>query len=170
MHPAPPLVLGDLDERHPATAGELRRRDAATPSQRAAKGYGEPAPQLGRVPVEQDVPGVVVAVWAQRLAESVVALGVDGAAPGRPTVRTQRRSTSRRPASSPSAGPVASGGVDRAEAWCRERGEDQRMRADGLGYALVSACCAGIEQLPHVPGVLVGAGRADRRAPVAAAA
>jgi hypothetical protein len=44
---------------------------------------GEAPPQLGGVPGKQDVPGVVVAVFAQRLTHPRIIIAVDGATPQR---------------------------------------------------------------------------------------
>ena len=64
MDDAAALELGDLGEGHPGVAGELADADAELAGEDAAQGDGEAPPQLGRPPVEGDVPGVVVAVAA----------------------------------------------------------------------------------------------------------
>ena len=80
-----------------------------------------------------------------------------------------------RPAAGPaapgagSAVPIGSSAVDGTEAGCGEGGEHERVRPDGLRDTFTTAGGAGVEELPHVAGVLVGAGRADRRAAVPAA-
>lgn len=76
---AAPLELGDLDERHPAPLRQLADSEPELAGEDAAQDDGEPSPQLGGVPVEGDVPRVVVAVTAARCAEPVVVLaGCDG--------------------------------------------------------------------------------------------
>jgi hypothetical protein len=87
------LELRDLDKRDSASPGELGRGQTCHLRQRAAEGDGESAPELGGVPVERDVRGVVVAVRADRLPESRVIIGVNGRAPGWPTVLAQLRLT-----------------------------------------------------------------------------
>ena len=73
------------------------------------------------------------------------------------------RSASGRPT-----GPVGAGGVDRPEPGRGEGGEHQRVRSDGFRDALAATGGTGVEQLPHVAGVLIRAGRAHRCPPVAA--
>ena len=161
------LKLRDLHERHPAPPAELGRSQPRDMGERAPDSNGEPAPQFGSVPVERDVRGVVVAVRADRLPESRVVLIVDGGAPGRPPVLAQPRLTLRR-AAARWPGSVAASGVHRPESRRGEGGEDQRVRPDRLRYALAATRSAGIEQLPHVTGVLIRTRRAHRRPPVPA--
>jgi hypothetical protein len=148
------LKLRDLHERYPAPPAELGCSQSRHPGQRAPDSNGESAPQFGCVPVECDVRGVVVTIWADRLPESRVALIVDGGAPGRPPVLAQPRLTlgwaaARWP------GSVVASGVHRPESRRGEGGEDQRVRSDRLRYAFAATRSAGIEQLPHVTGVLI---------------
>ncbi len=49
---------------------------------------------------------------------------------------------------------VPSGSVDRTEARSGQRGEHQRMRPDRLRHALAAASGAGVQQLPHIAGIL----------------
>ena len=161
------LELRDLDKRHPAPPGELGCGQPGNPGQRAADGDGEPAPQLGGVPVERDMPGVVVAVRADRLAESRVVVGVDGHAPARPPVWAQPWCAAGGPAAR-GPGSVGAGGVHRPESGCGEGGEHQRVGSDRFRDALTATGGAGVEELPHIAGVLIRAGRAHGRSPVAA--
>src|SRR5215468_4026764 len=63
------LVLGHLDESHTSLGAELLLRDPGQPGKLAGQVDGEPAPQFWGKRVEQDVPGVVVAVRAHRPTE-----------------------------------------------------------------------------------------------------
>ena len=74
------LVFGDLDEPDPHQLVQLLAGQPGQAGQLAGDGDGEPAPQLGGQGVEQDVPGVVVAVGAQRLAQQRVSRRVGAAA------------------------------------------------------------------------------------------
>ena len=80
------LELRDLHERDPASPGELGCGQSAFPGEGAAQGDGEATPEFGGVPVERDMRGVVVAVWADRLPKPWIILGVNGGAPGRSSV------------------------------------------------------------------------------------
>ena len=64
------LVLSNLDEPDPDLLAQGLLREAGQAGQLAGQVDGEPAPQFGGVGVEQDVPGVVVAVRAEWLAQS----------------------------------------------------------------------------------------------------
>jgi hypothetical protein len=66
-------------------------------------------------------------------------------------------------------GSVGAGGVDWPESGRGQGGKHQWVGSDGFGDALAAAGGAGVKQLPHVAGVLIGAGWADCCAPVAAA-
>jgi hypothetical protein len=70
------LVFGDLGVGDPDLGGEGLVSEPGLAGQGAAESDGEPAPKFGSAGVEQDRPGVVVAVRAQRLAEPVVPRGV----------------------------------------------------------------------------------------------
>ena len=121
------------------------------------EGDGEPAPQFGSAGVEQDRPGVVVAVRAQRLAEPVVIPVVLVAARQPDAVRTglvvPARSASEHPAV------FLAPCVDRAERRRGQRDEDARMVGDGGGDAL-AAGQPGADELVGVGAVDLGAGRA----------
>ena len=65
-------------------------REAGPVGEVALQGDGEPAPQLGGVPLPDHMGGVVVAVGAQRLAEPRVVVAVALGAPQRPAVRADR--------------------------------------------------------------------------------
>jgi hypothetical protein len=93
---------------------------------------------------------------------------MDGMAPGRPAVRTQRRLAARWTAPSALAVTVVAGRMHGAEARCRQRREHERMSPDRLGNALPAAGRARVQELPHVTRVLPRARRADSRAAVAA--
>ena len=94
---------GDVDvddaaglELHDFGVGDLARLPELGDGQTAGAGEGalqgdvEPAPQLGGVPLPDHVPGVVVAVDAQRGAEPFVVVAVAGVAPQRTAVRADR--------------------------------------------------------------------------------
>src|SRR5262249_6085866 len=66
------LVFGDLDESDPDLGAELLLRDPGQAGEPPGQVDDEPAPQVGAAGVEQDVPGVVVAVRAQWLAEPTI--------------------------------------------------------------------------------------------------
>jgi hypothetical protein len=70
------LVFGHLDEADPHLAAQLALGDPGQPGELARQVDREPAPQLGGERVEQHVPGVVIAVRAQRRAEPGVVLAV----------------------------------------------------------------------------------------------
>ena len=105
--------------------------EAGQAGQLAGQVDGEPAPQFGGVGVEQDVPGVVVAVRAQRLAER----GSSGRwvrgqeSPGR--AGSGVAGVAAGAAGQLAAAAAGAGGVDRAEAGRGEGGEDARVGGDG---------------------------------------
>ena len=74
------LVLGDLDEPDAELVVQRLLGDPGQPGQAAGQVGGEPAPQVGRVGVEQHRGLVVVAVAAHGLAEPGVGLDVAGGA------------------------------------------------------------------------------------------
>ena len=81
------LEFGDLHVVEAHTFGGFTD-GAQVAVQQAAQGDGEAPPQFGGVPGEQDMPGVVVAVFAQRLTHVRIMVVVDGAAPQRFPVLT----------------------------------------------------------------------------------
>ena len=83
------LELGHLREADRHVLAQLGARDAEPVGEAAAQGDGEAAPQLGGVPVERDLPGVVVAVRAQRCAEVGVVVAMDTGAAFGPAVRAE---------------------------------------------------------------------------------
>ena len=82
------LELDDLRVRDATPLPERLDRQAGPRGERAGEGDGEAAPQLGCVPLPQQVRGVVVAVDAQRLAQPRVGFAVAVQAPRRPAVRS----------------------------------------------------------------------------------
>ena len=71
-----PLVFGNLGVGDTDLGRERLVGQPGLPGECAAQGDGEPAPQVGRVGVEQHCAGVVVALRAQRLTKPGVILGV----------------------------------------------------------------------------------------------
>ena len=162
------LVFGDLDEPDPDLRAQLLLGDPGQAGQLAGQVDGEPAPQFRGEGVEQDVPGVVVAVRAHRLAEprivGMVGAGAgDVAAVGAAALVASRRGRqgSWRPRR------LGAGGVHGPEAGGGEGGEHARVRGHGVGDAF-AAGQAGADDLPGVVLVDLGAGGADVLAAVAA--
>src|SRR5262249_24975330 len=124
------------------------------------------APQYGGVGVPHHSGVVVVAVRAQRLAQTGVVLFVPLAAGQAPTVRAMIRLA---PWSAPGNPSSASydASVDGAEAGSGEGGEDARMDGDRLGNPL-AAREPGPDELVGIGPVGLRAGRADRGAAVSA--
>ena len=168
VHDGAALVFGDFDKRHPQHAGV----DADTPQvgcHGAAQRDGEAPPQFRGVPVEQHMPGVVIALRAQRLPDFRVVAAVSRVAPQRFPMRAVRLATAGRVAHRVSQpGPVTAG-VHRAEARGGQGGEDLRAVSGGVGHAVMPALGAGVHELPGVGGIEVRAGGADCGAAVAAA-
>src|SRR5262249_33864601 len=103
----------------------------------AAQGYGEPAPQLRRIGIEQDRAGVVVAIGAQRLSKP----GIVAAVPlgtGQPVAMWANLAASAGSATQESA-VLLPLDVNWVERGCRQRGEHARMGGDSLGDALAVA-------------------------------
>jgi hypothetical protein len=73
---AAPLILGDLGVGDPDLRGEGLAGEPGLAGQGSAQGDGKAAPQFGSAGVEQDRAGVVIAVRAQRLTESVIIPGM----------------------------------------------------------------------------------------------
>ena len=118
------------------------------PTQRGSKA----PPQFWGVPGEQHVGGVVVAVPAQRLAETRVVGVVDTPAPHRPPVRVPPiRAAAGVGAHLPGATGLHHRGVHRAVAGGGEGGQHRRMPPNrGVGGGE-----AGVDELPGVAGVEV---------------
>ena len=124
----------------------------------------------GGVPGEQDMPGVVVAVFAQRLTHVRVIVVVDGAAPQRFPVLAPSESATVRvvTATSALAVSVVTAGVDGTEAGCGQGGEHLGVLGDAGGHVVVSAVQPGMDQLPGVAGIRIRARGARDRASVVA--
>ena len=127
----------------------------------------EPAPQVGRVGVEQHRGLVVVAVGAHRLAEPGVGLDVAGRAGDVAAVRAAAGLGVAAGAAGQDGLAAHPAGVDRAERRRGEGGEHARVRGDRLGDAL-AAGEPGADELAGVALVDGRAGRADGLAAVAA--
>ena len=123
-------------------------------------------PQLGGVGVPHDGGVVVVAVRAQRPAQAGVVFLVPLAAGEPPPVRAVVRLAPWAAAGDPAA-VGGDAGVDGAEGGGGEGGEHARVDGDRLGHAF-AACQPGADELVGVGAVGLGAGRADRGAPVPA--
>ena len=128
---------------------------------------GEPAPQVGRVGVEQHGGFVVVAVAAHRLAEPGIVLDVAGRAGDVAAVRAAAGVGVAAGAAGQHGLAAHPAGVDRAEGGGGEGGEHARVRGDRLGDAL-AAGQARADELAGVALVDGRAGRADGFAAVAA--
>ncbi len=163
VHGAAGLGFGDLDV---ADADEAAGFPFAFPDQvgHAPVGQVDGAfPQSGGVPVPHDQAGGVVAVGADRGAQKRVVVGVDEVAAAGPAVWAAA-----------GVGPadlggavVGAAGVHRAEAGCGDGDEQARVGGDRFGD-VQAAGDAGVDDLPGVPGVEVGAGRAGGGPPVPA--
>ena len=106
------LELDNFHVRHP-------RGEVMLPNQTPQR-HGEAMPQLGRVPGEEHVPEVVVAVGAERLAESDVVRLVHRQAPDRDSVLTPIGCARATPPA------IASCGVHRSETGRGQGGEHHR--------------------------------------------
>ena len=151
------LVFGNLGVGDPHLGGEGLASEPGVAGQSPAQGDREPAPQFGSAGVEQDRPGVVVAVRAQRLAEPAVVPGVLLSARQTDAVRAGPVIPPRAAGQDPAVFLAAR--VDRAERRCGEGDEDARVVGDGGGDAL-AACEPGADELVGVGAVDLGAGRA----------
>ena len=161
------LVLGDLDEPDADLAVQRLLGDPGQPGQVAGQVGDEPAPQVGRVGVEQHRGFVVVAVAAHRLAEPGVGLDVPGRAGDVAAVRAAAGLGVAAGAAGQDGLAAHPAGVDRAERRRGEGGEHARVRGDRLGDAL-AAGEPGADELAGVALVDGRAGRADGLAAVAA--
>ena len=161
------LVFGHLDVADPYQGAEPFLGDAQAAGQVAGQVGGEPAPQLPGPGVEQHGGGVVIAVAAHRLAEPGIILNVAGRAGDVPAVRAAARVSVAAGTAGQHGLAAHPPGVDRAERRGGEGGEHARVRGDRLRDALASGQ-ARADELPGVPLVHLGAGRADGLAAVAA--
>ena len=150
------LHLGDLGERcpRPVPLEDLVDLDEGA------------APQLGHVGVPDHLPGVVVAVQAERLTHQRVSVVVADAAEHDLAVRAGLRQA---PGSTGAGSAVAAGagGVDGAEGGCGGGEEHARVLGDRVRDGL-AADQAGLDELVGVRPVQLGAGGADARAAVPA--
>src|SRR6476659_3886761 len=117
------------------------------------------------------MPGVVVAVFAQRLNHVRVMVVVNGAAPQRFPVLTASESAATKVVTAASVLTVfvVTAAVDGSEAGCGQGGEHLGVLGDGGGHVVMSAVQAGMDQLPGVAGIQIRARRAGDRAAVVAA-
>jgi len=162
------LVLGDFDEPDPHLLAQLLLGDAGQAGQLAGQVDGESAPQFRGAGIEQDVPGVVVAIRAHRLSEARVVDAVGARAGDVAAVRAASlMGITARPTGQLATARAGAGGVDRAEAGRGERGEHAWMLGNGVGHAL-AAGQPDADDLPGVVLVNLRAGRADVLAAVAA--
>lgn len=162
---AAPLVLGHLRVRQPDRVREGAAREPAPARQDAPQLQREAVPQLPRLCLPQHGTRVVVAARAQRLTQSTFTFRVPYGAPDRHTVRAAFLGPTG------TAGPyptiLFTTGMHRAEARRGQRREHARVAADLWGD-LLAAHQPGPDELVGVGPVHAGAGRADRRTPVAA--
>jgi hypothetical protein len=122
---------------------------ASQPGQAAGQVGGEPAPQVGRVGVEQHRGLVVVAVRAHGPAEAGIGLVVAGRAGDVAAVRAAARPGVAAGAAGQDGLAAHPAGVDRAEGGGGEGGEHARMADDRVGDAL-AAGQSGADELPGV--------------------
>jgi hypothetical protein len=113
------LVLGDLGEGHACVVAEPTLGEACPLGDLSAQVGGEAAPEGTGVGVPEDGGFVVVGVRVEWGAESLVVLGVVGAAAA--------------------GAAVGAAVVDGAEAGCGEGGEDAGVGGDVFGGALAAA-------------------------------
>jgi hypothetical protein len=151
------LVFGDLGVGDPELRGEGLAGESGLAGQGPAQGDGEPSSQFGGADVEQHRPGVVVAVWTERLAEPVVLPGVLLRARQTDAVLAGLVFPARSAGQDPAV--FLPSGVDRAERRRGERDEHAGMVGDGGGDAL-AAGQSGADELVCVGAVDLGAGRA----------
>ena len=161
------LVLGDLDEPDAELGAQRLLGHPGQPGQAAGQVGGEPAPQVGRVGVEQHRGLVVVAVAAHGLAEAGVGLDVAGRAGDVAAVRAAACLGVAAGTAGQDGLAAHPPGVDRAERRRGEGGEHARVPGDRLGDAL-AAGETGADELAGVALVDGRAGRADGLAAVAA--
>lgn len=154
------LVFGNAGEGQPGVLGEARLCDAGRGGEVTSDADDEAVPQLGGVCVPEDVAGVVVAVGAERFADSRVILGMDQAAAEGPPVFACA-------AVSAGAAPFAST-VDRTEGRGGQGDEEPGAVAHG-GRDVLAAEETRADEVVGVAGMEAGAGRADGGASVAAA-
>ncbi len=142
------LVFGDLDEPDPHLAAQLPLGDPGQAGELARQVDSEPAPQFRGEGVEQDVPGVVVAIRTQRRAQPKIVVAVVTRAGQVTAVRAALLvGVAARTAREAAASAAGADGVHRAEPRGGQRGEDARMRGDRLGDAL-AAGQSGPDDLP----------------------
>ena len=138
------LHLGDFHVVDANTGGGFTHGPLVA-AQESAQRYGEAPPEFGGVPGEQDVPGVVVAVFAQGLTHTHIIIAVDGAAPQRlpmPTPAVAAAAGIVKTATVAIVG-VVSGGVHGPETRCGQGDEHLRVLGDGGRHVVVSAVQAG---------------------------
>jgi hypothetical protein len=144
VHDRAALVFGDFDKRHPHGVA-VDSDTAQVDCHGAAQRDGEAPPQFRRVPVEQHMPGVVIAVRAQRLPDLGVVAPVDRVAPQGFPMRAMTRAA---------AGPVAHRvslswsavvSVHGTETRSGQGGEDLRPVGGGFRHAVVAALGASVD-------------------------
>ena len=155
---AAPLVFSDLGVGDPQLPSEGFDGQPGLTGQCPAEGDSEPAPQFGGAGVEQDRLGVVVTVWAQRLAQPVIIpvmlLGARQADAVRAGLVFPAWAASQHPAV------LLPTGVDRAERRGGQGDEHTGVVGDGGGDAL-AAGQPRPDELIGVGTVDLGAGRAS---------
>jgi len=161
------LVLNDLDEPDADQGAKPFLGDAQAAGELAGQVGDEPAPQVGRVGVEQHGRFVVVAVDAHGLAEAGVGLDVAGRAGGVAAVRAAAGVVVATGAARQDGLAAHPPGVHRAEGRRGEGGEHARVRGDRLRDALTPGQ-AGPDELAGIALVHRRAGRADGLAAVPA--
>jgi hypothetical protein len=162
------LVLSNLDEPDPYLLAQLLLGDPEQAGQLAGEVDGEAAPQFRREGVEQDMPGVVVAVGAQRLAEPWIVRMVDAGTGDVAAMWAAALVCIAAGAAGQSAATSArASGVHGSEAGGGQGGEHARVRGHGFGHAF-AAGQAGADDLPSIVLVDLRASGADVLAAVAA--
>jgi hypothetical protein len=150
MDDAAVLVLGDLDEPDPHLAAQLALGDPGKAGELTGQVDGEPAPQLRGKRVEQDVPGVVIAIRAHRGAQPRVILAVVAGAGQVAAVRTAPLvGVAAGTASQSAATAAGADGVHMVEPGRGQGGEHARMRGDRFRDALA----AGQPRPDDLPGI-----------------
>lgn len=157
------LVLGDFGEGEPGMLGEAGLCNPGSRGQGPAHAACEARPQLARVGMPQDVTGVVVAIGAQWLTDERIGISMSGSAADGPPMFAMPGIAAGAATFRPS-GDVVHG----AEAGSGEGDEEPRVCAN-IGRHGLAADEPGAHQVEGVSRMEAGTGRADGRAPVAAA-
>jgi hypothetical protein len=146
-----PLEFNNFHERHVCVL-RVFCPVSQPAAQEAPKLNREAPPEFWSMPGEKHVSDVVVAVTTQGLPERGLVVVVRSFAPSQSPVRASTAVTAWRVTA-----PGGSNRVHRAEAGCREGYEHLGVGSHRDGNIVVPAAEAGVDKLPGVTGVKVGA-------------